>query len=1243
MPDSPTPELAVAPRKSRQAQAPQPTDIAEKLVALRRRQAGQPKVKERTDRPQVPSTSTAKSLPHPPSPRRTHAPPSMTPSIIVSQASPLHVGAPDEHEFSRKLKIAPSSPRHAHVRGEHSSPRGSGKLYNPHADPPRRQIITAEPDAMSEAASSSYAPRQAPQPSRSHHRAQPSRTTGEAPRLFDPRKDDPHHFSVMTRPQLNGSAAPPNGRPTPTPKSSGDWVSASSTSSYAQSTISSNFTLNTTTTESSASSAIFDNGQRSEDSAASSNVLSSQLKNLYRQIVNLEAKLQSERDVDVQDDAYEDAHRIGLLQKGQPVSTRTKQEEEAEQERYRRLIHDHKELANIVHQLLCVTLSPNVPMSLRNIPIKYNLVSRLWVHAFHRLLESLRRAAISSTHPDIALENLVEFIYYAYAFYAGLMDEQNLAQFRSNWVECLGDIARYRIAVTALLDNHAAPKTLPANAITQAALSGNLLVTDPNTPEASALSNKHFVSARDTPAPVARIDDSPPPSVGEFLQAPSVGIIAARMMEIEPEKERWRQISKDWYAKGLAFQPGSGKLHHHLGALSRDREAGEKEELRAVYHFVKSMITLHPFLTSREAVLPLWSQAAQSHRQAPDASLTELFMLLHGMIFTNIQLDDFKGVLARFEEKLQIEGEEVEEREWLMMAIVNIGALLEYGRPTAILRRVSGVTSRENIPGSSPSPILNGKVKMARRPEPEEKTMDVDDEDDPTGANGLRAMAISQDSPVVVETDAASSESDLPMGLKYALQLTFAMLTHVLQKPTLPRTSALSNPMLNPYITIILTFLATTLKDKSAEQVLTRAIPWEALATFLSSEMPRKVMHSEWSKESLLLTTGTYPLPEDWCMRGLGWGGKKVYERGFWDKATRGEERSLESEVLDKVAQTADVQDGIIEDDEQDDEQAKHRAEVRRSEVYGRWIRVARAAVKMSKIVPGFAYHPPAVQGARGEWAVEGRLADRVARWREEARLEKEEEERRLRGTRWEDDDEMEVDEDECMDGVESESDEEVSEDVRALKERLRYLTSFVQKERSQAKSRHRGRGREVAHVHMVPGYTTLVIDTNILLSSLPTVNSLIESLQWTVVVPLPVIMELDGLSSSSTPLGEAAKAASASITAHLRTYATSLKIQTSKGNYLSNLNVRTELVDFDWNEASWERNMDDLILRAAIWQTEHWVDRSKFLKAAEQNTTGASKVALLTFDRMLRLKARSREVDAPNEQDLATLLSGKP
>jgi protein SMG6 len=37
------------------------------------------------------------------------------------------------------------------------------------------------------------------------------------------------------------------------------------------------------------------------------------------------------------------------------------------------------------------------------------------------------------------------------------------------------------------------------------------------------------------------------------------------------------------------------------------------------------------------------------------------------MLFINIQLDDFTGTLACFLERLEMEGEGVEEREWIMM------------------------------------------------------------------------------------------------------------------------------------------------------------------------------------------------------------------------------------------------------------------------------------------------------------------------------------------------------------------------------------------------------------------------------------------------------------------------------------------------------------------------------------------------------------------------------------------------
>lgn len=194
---------------------------------------------------------------------------------------------------------------------------------------------------------------------------------------------------------------------------------------------------------------------------------------------------------------------------------------------------------------------------------------------------------------------------------------------------------------------------------------------------------------------------------------------------------------------------------------------------------------------------------------------------------------------------------------------------------------------------------------------------------------------------------------------------------------------------------------------------------------------------------------------------------------------------------------------------------------------------------------------------------------------------------------------------------------------VARLQERRRYLQSMLQGAQRDDTGRPRPRvpRKEVDNrppLPIVPGYTVLVIDTNILLASLSMLASLIESLRWTVIIPLPVIMELDGLSSNTaTQLSTAAQSAMAYITSHLRTHSMSLKVQTSKGNYLTSLSVRTEQVDFV--EGTSERNMDDLILKAAIWQDEHWVDRSAMLKAETpkpQEVAAAVRVVLLSLDR---------------------------
>jgi len=656
--------------------------------------------------------------------------------------------------------------------------------------------------------------------------------------------------------------------------------------------------------------------------------------------------------------------------------------------------------------MLEISLAPSVPASLRNIPTKYNIIGRLWLFGFQKLLESLRQASLTS---PLALEHLQDFIYYAYTFYTGLLEEPPLATFRTNWLEALGDLARYMMAVAAM--------------VTGGVGSGSALTTA-NLSEATSESGDRLAvpvvedSKSSNDAVAARIDDSP---------SPSVGLAAARALEVEPEKERWRSIARGWYATGIADQPGTGKLHHHLGLLSREADG---EVLRGVYHFVKryilrscsfrhplinfslfsSMTTLHPFPTAREKILPIWSSAAQARRQLPDARVPDLFVLIHGMLFTNIQLDDFQPTLSRFMERLQIEG--AEEREWIMMAIINIGAVLEYGKNTGVLKRVGCFGSKDSGPSGIAMKVM-AKKEAARRDE----DMDIDDD------------SASQGAAHAPETDIDPSQ--LPMPFKLALQLTFTMFSHVLRRPS-RKASPFARSKLNPYLTILLTFLSNALKHKKTLELLERSIPWDDMVSFFAT-VPRNIMASQglspltsissdgerWSR----LTSGCAPpLPEDWCMRGMEWVGRMVFERGYWKF---GEDRKVEIEVLDDT-EAEEMTDGQIEDDVEEDKSNSGNMSQNRK----RWVRIIRSAVGVAGVVDGLTW----IEGTR-EWRVDGVLLEKARLWKEEDRREREEQERRRTGTRWSDDS-MDVDRniDEELSEESDDYDENDSEEIKELK-----------------------------------------------------------------------------------------------------------------------------------------------------------------------------------------------------------------
>jgi protein SMG6 len=228
------------------------------------------------------------------------SPRSGKPHVIISRPTLTEA---DHEDFSRRLKISNNSSSR-----NHASSSKSPKLFNPESDsiPVRR---AGEPESISD--TDSY--------SRGGHAAQRQ--------LFNHRKDDPVRFAVLARP----SASNLNGRAPTTPKSCGDYVSTSSASEYAQSSLSSNFTLSSNTDTSSASSALFER----ERKEPGNNAFAGELKKLYRSITTLEGKIAQE---DSEMEAEEEGGRIMLQTRG----VKDVKDEDAEQQKWRKVISDHK-------------------------------------------------------------------------------------------------------------------------------------------------------------------------------------------------------------------------------------------------------------------------------------------------------------------------------------------------------------------------------------------------------------------------------------------------------------------------------------------------------------------------------------------------------------------------------------------------------------------------------------------------------------------------------------------------------------------------------------------------------------------------------------------------------------------------------------------------------------------------------------------------------------------------------------
>ena len=103
------------------------------------------------------------------------------------------------------------------------------------------------------------------------------------------------------------------------------------------------------------------------------------------------------------------------------------------------LIALHKSLHHEYHDFFLASQHPAATPNLTKLSVRNQMPARLWHFGFHNFLELLRYRLPES------LEYMLAFIYTAYSMMTLLYE--TVPAFSDIWVECLGDLGRYRIAI----------------------------------------------------------------------------------------------------------------------------------------------------------------------------------------------------------------------------------------------------------------------------------------------------------------------------------------------------------------------------------------------------------------------------------------------------------------------------------------------------------------------------------------------------------------------------------------------------------------------------------------------------------------------------------------------------------------------------------------------------------------------------------------------------------------------------
>ena len=148
-----------------------------------------------------------------------------------------------------------------------------------------------------------------------------------------------------------------------------------------------------------------------------------EVKGIYAGLVMVEAKC-----IDI------DERQRVAAQEGTPM-----EKPKLTNDQWQSLIALHKQLLHEHHDFFLASQHPSASAALSKLAAKYLMPARMWRHGIHAFLEVLRHRLPES------LEHMLAFIYIAYSMMALLYE--TVPAFEDTWIECLGDLGRYRMAI----------------------------------------------------------------------------------------------------------------------------------------------------------------------------------------------------------------------------------------------------------------------------------------------------------------------------------------------------------------------------------------------------------------------------------------------------------------------------------------------------------------------------------------------------------------------------------------------------------------------------------------------------------------------------------------------------------------------------------------------------------------------------------------------------------------------------